>query len=389
MAGRDAELFNLTVPELHDIPNITAVSDVLLFNESIMSGFTESMNATVSGNTLTLTPVHRDVTAVKRKTTYEGLSYLFVAPTTVSSQVVNRVVISELGTTTHVIAGDTSMVQGEASAIIQNKAGAFNMITYHVSKESKTIKDMATEATRISGVANTGVSKADTAQARADSAYALAGTMVVNDGANGYKTGKEIETRIKEAVAKCPYRVGDILHTTISSNPSVTWIGTTWEKLENRFLIGASSTYGLNTGGGATNYKISVANMPAHNHKFSATTGGGGHHSHTSRHRHLVDSHAHTQPSHKHSATTHDSGDFGGFSSAYSQYGTRRTLYTSSAGGENTGSSRPYTDYQNAPSNTVGDHTHAISATMTNTGSGSDFTVLNPYLAVNIWKRLT
>ena len=60
----------------------------------------------------------------------------------------------------------------------------------------------------------------------------------------------------------CPYGVGDIYVTTNSANPSTTWLGTTWEKIEGRFLLGTSSSQAAKLTGGSMNKNISQSNLP-------------------------------------------------------------------------------------------------------------------------------
>lgn len=60
----------------------------------------------------------------------------------------------------------------------------------------------------------------------------------------------------------CPYAVGDIYITTKAENPSTVWLGTTWEKIEGRFLLGTSSSQASKLTGGSMNKNISQANLP-------------------------------------------------------------------------------------------------------------------------------
>lgn len=60
----------------------------------------------------------------------------------------------------------------------------------------------------------------------------------------------------------CPYVVGDIYITTNSSNPSTKFLGTTWSKIEGRFLLGTSSSQASKLTGGSMNKNISQANLP-------------------------------------------------------------------------------------------------------------------------------
>ncbi len=56
--------------------------------------------------------------------------------------------------------------------------------------------------------------------------------------------------------------MGDIYITTNSSNPSTKFLGTTWSKIEGRFLLGTSSSQASKLTGGSMNKNISQANLP-------------------------------------------------------------------------------------------------------------------------------
>ena len=132
------------------------------------------------------------------------------------------------------------------------------------------------------------------------------------------------------------------------------WLGTTWQKQEGRFLLGSSSAYSLGSTGGASTVKLTTDHLPAHTH--SATTA----------------SHTHTQPAHIHPVNQCLNGNWG----AGNGFGRRApggpdgTYPTNSAGGETTGSASPVTS--------IG-----------STGKGTAFSIMPPYLVVNIWKRLS
>lgn len=146
-----------------------------------------------------------------------------------------------------------------------------------------------------------------------------------------------------------------------SENPSTLWLGTTWQKQEGRFLLGSSSSYSLGSTGGASTVTLSVTNLPSHTH--SATTAA----------------HTHTQPTHKHSiyawystsgATYHNRA--GGFAYGVDSGASQKTEANAclTAGGDTTGSASPVT---------------SIGAT----GNGGAFSIMPPYIVVNIWKRLS
>ena len=112
--------------------------------------------------------------------------------------------------------------------------------------------------------------------------------------------------------------------------------------LRNRFVVGAGDTYAVDATGGSSTTTLSTANLPAHTHTFSGTTGGAGSHSHT---------------------TSHGTGGLAnnGTHGVRSYAGSFRTdLATSS----------------------VGNHTHSFSGTTSSTGSGSSFDNKPPYYAL-------
>lgn len=152
----------------------------------------------------------------------------------------------------------------------------------------------------------------------------------------------------------CPFPVNSLYLSLGSENPSTLWLGTTWQKQEGRFLLGSSSSYVLGSTGGASTVKLAVANLPSHTH--SATTAA----------------HTHTQPTHIHGTDMYGprgaQGSVNTFINIDPAYGQNRK--TTAAGGETTGSASPVT---------------SIGAT----GNGEGFSIMPPYLVVNIWKRLS
>lgn len=149
----------------------------------------------------------------------------------------------------------------------------------------------------------------------------------------------------------CPFPVNSLYLSLGNENPNTLWLGTTWQKQENRFLLGAGSTYGLGSTGGNANISLGINNIP--------------------RHRHKVDSTSASVPAHVHSIKPPDSNSDNGYGKcATGGQGTEgtgiATFNSGSAGGGSTGTFSPYTDYQ---------------------GNGQSFSIMPPYLAVNIWKR--
>lgn len=65
------------------------------------------------------------------------------------------------------------------------------------------------------------------------------------------------------------YPVGSIYMSVNNTNPT-TLFGGTWERIEDRFLYGASTDYPLGSTGGEKEVTLTVAQMPSHNHRFQA-----------------------------------------------------------------------------------------------------------------------
>lgn len=62
--------------------------------------------------------------------------------------------------------------------------------------------------------------------------------------------------------------VGSIYQTISPENPAVTFGGGTWERIENRFTMGASDTYPAGSTGGEAKVAITVEQMPRHKHDW-------------------------------------------------------------------------------------------------------------------------
>ena len=75
------------------------------------------------------------------------------------------------------------------------------------------------------------------------------------------------------------YPVGSLYMSVNSISPAVLF-GGTWERLKDRFLLGAGDTYTAGDTGGEATHTLTVAEMPAHTHKsqgFWQTPDSGGH----------------------------------------------------------------------------------------------------------------
>lgn len=70
---------------------------------------------------------------------------------------------------------------------------------------------------------------------------------------------------------------GSIYISVINQNPSK-YFGGTWVQLKDRFLLGAGSTYSNGATGGEATHKLTVDELPKHNHdiNYGSTAGGDG-----------------------------------------------------------------------------------------------------------------
>lgn len=89
-----------------------------------------------------------------------------------------------------------------------------------------------------------------------------------------------------DKIAGLLYPVGCIYMSTVNSHPSFG----TWEPIQGRFVLGASSAYPAGSTGGEASHALTVSEMPRHNHSvllrgqgsggagidFSASGAGGG-----------------------------------------------------------------------------------------------------------------
>lgn len=82
-------------------------------------------------------------------------------------------------------------------------------------------------------------------------------------------------TNIKE-IRDLIYPIGSIYMSVNNTNPS-TLFGGTWVQLQNRFLLGAGSSYTAGETGGSATHKLTIDEMPSHSHGLkNDKTGGSG-----------------------------------------------------------------------------------------------------------------
>ena len=122
-----------------------------------------------------------------------------------------------------------------------------------------------------------------------------------------------------------------------ATNPKDLFGGGTWEKIEGRFLLGSSASYGTGTTGGEASHILTVSELPSHSHSINEQIVHGG------TNGDVINS--------------HDGGSLNGWD--YSPSSTNQGLRRITVPAHNTNA----------------------------TGSGQPHNIMPPYRATNIWRR--
>lgn len=176
-----------------------------------------------------------------------------------------------------------------------------------------------------------------------------------------------------QSIVNMSHPVGSLLLMTTSEDPSEL-LGGQWERYaQGRMLVSAqdSGTYAAGNTGGSETCTLSTDNLPSHSHDASMGSAGG---------------------------HTHDRGSqniTGEFRASTYDY-TTSGAFTSSDGG---GGGRPDKSWErrryyfnanrswSGTSSSAGAHAHTI--TIGNTGGGTAFSLLSPWVAVYVWRRVS
>lgn len=266
-------------------------------------------------------------------------------------------------------AGSAAASAGSAAAAARSQSAAARSATEASGSASAAEKFKTAAATSESNAAK----HEEAAKKASDEAGAKAGTDKTLSIENAPADAAAVRKLIEESLAA--QRAEDYARIKFwaSNDPTspASFIGGTWERVEGKFIMGASSAYPVGTTGGSATHTQTVAEMPSHNH--SGSTGSAGSHSHSGStggaggHNHTVS--AMTAIA-KYSFASSDENKSAG------QYGKAGTPTTSWVG-----------DHTHTVSiSSAGAHTHTVS--IGSTGSGQTMDILNPYYAVYIWVRV-
>lgn len=175
-------------------------------------------------------------------------------------------------------------------------------------------------------------------------------TPATTENSTRVATTAYVKNNVVEIIKKV-YPVGSIYMSTVSTNPATLFGFGTWEAMPaGRVLLaqGKSSwgtTYNAGSTGGEATHKLTVGEMPSHNHTGSTNTTG---------------NHSHNTPT---------TGTYDGDGKGYDSGGGNNPNYTQCFTSE------------------AGSHSHTI--TIQNTGSSQSHNNMQPYIVCYIWKRVS
>ncbi len=181
------------------------------------------------------------------------------------------------------------------------------------------------------------------------------------------------------------YPVGIVVWFAQNKDPNKLFPGTVWKYIgENKTIrLAAATGADVMTVGGADSVTLAAGNLPAHSHAFSATTSSFDYGTKTTSGFDYGTKSTNNTGAHTHDVGADMKSFYGDASHTSLQPGTGRK--SGSAG------AHAHTVAIGAHSHTVGmgAHTHTLSGTTANTGSGSAISVINTFIKLMGWYRIS
>ncbi len=221
-------------------------------------------------------------------------------------------------------------------------------------------------------------------------------TKATSNVLGGIRLGQGLKMQDNGRVDALP-PIGALLFLTQNDNPNTIFLGTTWEKIEGRYLKGTSSSQNAGILGGNNSVTLSESNLPRHTHSASSSA-----HSHSigqSNHTHVATQgrHNHTQGEHYHATWGENSNNspFGIYNYNKHHWGSHggidgdNALYKTSSNSAGAISYvQPRITVNSSRVNvTLGSTTPNV--TVNHSGNGNAFNIEPRYYTCHIWKRLT
>ncbi|UBX48861.1 phage tail protein [Providencia alcalifaciens] len=182
------------------------------------------------------------------------------------------------------------------------------------------------------------------------------------------------------------YPVGIVVWFAQNINPNNLFPNTKWQYIGENKTIRLASSSGNNvlSTGGSDSITLNASQMPVHNHSFSGTTASAGGHTHSRGTMNITGAFA--------LGGGKSEGEAPGFvEGAFSK--TTRTLKVNTASGTvNSSVSQVNLDASktwSGDTSNSGAHTHTVTGTIGNAGSGSAITVTNAYIMLMGWYRIS
>lgn len=186
---------------------------------------------------------------------------------------------------------------------------------------------------------------------------------------------EDLKPKIDSVLSKA-YPVGAIYCSTVSTNPTDLFGFGTWEYIEQgRVLLSQGNKYKAGTTGGAETHALTVDEMPSHKH--GGTTGDGGEHTHTGT--------AQDAGEHTHKGYMYNGGGGNGLYKGFSRFSELASIapYPKTACDVDVKSAGNHS--HTIAIDGIGNHTHTINQE----GGGQAHNIMQPYLSVYMWKRVS